>query len=80
MQWTPDGIVGYLDGVEWFRDTDPTHLPPGPMHQTLQLDWFPDATADGGAQMLVDWVRVYDLPDAPRPAAAIGPLAPGARN
>jgi hypothetical protein len=29
------------------------------MHQTLQLDWFPDSTADGAAEMRVDWIRVY---------------------
>jgi hypothetical protein len=29
------------------------------MHQTLQLDWFPDSTANGAGEMRVDWVRVY---------------------
>jgi K319-like protein/glycosyl hydrolase family 16 len=77
VEWTPDKIVGYLDGVEWFSDNDPDHLPPGPMHQTLQLDWFPDATTDGGARMLVDWVRVYDLPAVPPAPAALGSLPPG---
>ena len=65
VQWTPSGIRGYLDGVLWFQDTDRTHLPPGSMHQTLQLDWFPDASANGPAQMLVDWVRVYDTAGVP---------------
>ena len=59
VDWQPGLMVGYVDGVEWFRTTDPAHMPPGPMHQTLQLDWFPDSTADGSAQMVVDWVRVY---------------------
>ncbi|MBT2513329.1 family 16 glycosylhydrolase [Arthrobacter sp. ISL-30] len=62
IEWTDRGIVGYVDGVEWFRDTNPAHLPPGPMHQTLQLDWFPDSTPDGPGEMRVDWVRVYDIP------------------
>ncbi|WP_314191730.1 hypothetical protein [uncultured Arthrobacter sp.] len=29
------------------------------MHQTLQLDWFPDGTVTNQTQMIVDWVRVY---------------------
>ena len=61
VEWTDKGIVGYLDGVEWFRDSDPTHLPPGSMHQTIQLDWFPDGTSTTTSTMDVDWVRVYDL-------------------
>ena len=61
VEWTDKGIVGYLDGVEWFRDSDPTHLPPGSMHQTIQLDWFPDGTSTSTSTMDVDWVRVYDL-------------------
>ncbi|MHA7285246.1 glycoside hydrolase family 16 protein [Arthrobacter sp. MDT3-44] len=59
VDWSPRGIVGYIDGVKWFEDNDPAHQPPGPMHQTLQLDWFPDGTADGAGEMRVDWVRVY---------------------
>jgi hypothetical protein len=30
------------------------------MHQTIQLDWFPDGTATKPSQMQVDWVRVYN--------------------
>ncbi|MDQ0730245.1 glycoside hydrolase family 16 protein [Arthrobacter sp. B1I2] len=59
VDWSPAGIVGYVDGVKWFEDNDPAHQPPGSMHQTLQLDWFPDGTPDGPGEMRVDWVRVY---------------------
>ncbi|WP_461172234.1 DNRLRE domain-containing protein [Arthrobacter sp. Z1-9] len=59
LDWSPKGIVGYVDGVKWFEDYDSAHQPPGPMHQTLQLDWFPDSTANGPGEMRVDWVRVY---------------------
>jgi hypothetical protein len=31
------------------------------MHQTIQLDWFPDDGAGEGAVMEVDWVRQYGL-------------------
>ena len=62
VEWTREGIVGFIDGKEWFRDTDPAHQPPGPMHQTVQLDWFPDGSETRRSEMLVDWVRVYDVP------------------
>lgn len=68
VQWTATGIIGYIDGVEWFRDTNTSHLPPGPMHQTLQLDWFPDGTATTQSTMDVDWVRVYNLTSSPTPS------------
>ncbi|MGX1159772.1 glycosyl hydrolase family 16 [Arthrobacter sp. SLBN-100] len=59
VDWSPNGIVGYVDGVKWFEDNNSAHQPPGSMHQTLQLDWFPDSTANGAGEMRVDWVRVY---------------------
>ncbi|MDQ0680832.1 hypothetical protein QFZ30_004214 [Arthrobacter pascens] len=72
VDWSPAGIVGYIDGVKWFETTDPAHQPPGGMHQTLQLDWFPDSTADGAGEMRVDWVRVYAAAAPPPPQAASG--------
>jgi licheninase len=59
VQWSPSGITGYIDGVQWFTDTDPAHQPTVGMHQTIQLDWFPDGTATLPSQMQVDWIRVY---------------------
>ncbi|MDT0193836.1 DNRLRE domain-containing protein [Arthrobacter sp. AB6] len=59
VDWSPAGITGYVDGVQWFQDNTASHQPPGSMHQTLQLDWFPDSTPDGAGEMRVDWVRVY---------------------
>ncbi|WP_256214079.1 glycoside hydrolase family 16 protein [Arthrobacter sp. ov118] len=59
VEWTPAGITGYIDGVKTFSDTNPAHLPTVGMHQTLQLDWFPDGSATKPSQMQVDWVRVY---------------------
>ena len=63
VEWTPDGITGYLDGRPWFEDTDPSHAPPRPMHATIQLDYFPQ---DGTGPLLptsmsVDWIREYAL-------------------
>ncbi|MDQ1059038.1 hypothetical protein QFZ23_002939 [Arthrobacter globiformis] len=59
VEWTPAGITGYIDGVKTFTDTIPAHQPSGSVHQTLQLDWFPDGTRTTPSQMQVDWVRVY---------------------
>ncbi|WP_306909982.1 glycoside hydrolase family 16 protein [Arthrobacter sp. B3I9] len=59
VEWTPAGITGYIDGVKTFSDTNPAHQPTVGMHQTLQLDWFPDGSATKASQMQVDWVRVY---------------------
>ncbi|HKU11266.1 MAG TPA: family 16 glycosylhydrolase [Sinomonas sp.] len=59
VDWSPSGIIGYVDGVEWFRDTNPADIPSESMHQTLQLDWFPNGTPTTPTQMYVDWVRVY---------------------
>jgi hypothetical protein len=61
VEWTATGIRGYIDGVQFFSDTTPAELPPGPMHQTLQLDWFPNgSTPTTPSQMNVAWVRVYN--------------------
>ena len=59
VEWTPTGITGYIDGAKTFTDTNPAHQPSGTMHQTLQLDWFPDGSSLTTSQMQVDWVRVY---------------------
>lgn len=62
FEWTADGLVGYIDGVEWFRfDQDCIQCAPGPMHQTIQLDNF---FGDGMQQAYfdVDWARVYPAP------------------
>ncbi len=59
VEWTPAGITGYIDGVQTFTDKNPAHQPTVGMHQTMQLDWFPDGTATSPSQMQVDWVRVY---------------------
>jgi hypothetical protein len=61
VEWTSTGITGYIDGVPFFKDWETGHLPPGSMHQTLQLDWFPDGTPTKTSWMQVDWVRVYNV-------------------
>lgn len=60
VEWTPDAIVGYVDGVEWFRSEDPNTFPPGPMHATIQLDYFPDGGSPEPSEMRVAWMRQYE--------------------
>lgn len=60
VEWTPAGITGYLDGSLWFADMNPAHQPTVGMHQTVQLDWFPNGTPTKPSQMQVDWIRVYN--------------------
>ena len=59
VEWTPTHITGYIDGVRWFTDSNRSHLPKGRMHQTMQLDWFPDGSRTKTSKMYVAWVRVY---------------------
>ncbi len=68
VEWTPDHIIGYLDGVEFYRTEDKDANPPGPMHFAMQqdigpygTDWIPapDATTPAEVTFEVDWVRIY---------------------
>lgn len=58
LAWTPTAITGYIDGVQWFSDTNPSAQAPGGMHATIQLD-----NNNGGgmmpATMDVDWFHVW---------------------
>ncbi len=78
VEWTPEEIVGYVDGEEWFRTTDTGTFPPGPMHLCIQLDWFPDG--GGSVQestMEIDWVRQYaPEPADPRPSDEVASTGP----
>ena len=64
VEWTPTHVAAFVDGREWYRTTDVSILPPGPMHLCVQLDWFPNS-GSGSVQesyMHVDWVKQYSLP------------------
>ena len=63
VEWTSVGIVGYLDGVEWFRDTDPTHQPPGPMHQTGSSEFSGARSSEGALIVSVQRKEVEALQD-----------------
>jgi hypothetical protein len=59
VKWTAAGIWGYVDGKEFFSDTNKGHLPPGPMHATIQLDAFGGDSGYKETKMQVDWIRQY---------------------
>ena len=65
VEWSRSGIRGWIDGVLWFNDTSAAaQSMTAPMHQTVQLDWFPAGytTAPQVSWMEVDWVREYAAP------------------
>jgi beta-glucanase (GH16 family) len=68
VEWTPDHIVGYVDGTEIYRTDDSDANPPRAMHFAMQQDigpygddWIParDATTPPTCTFEVDWVRIY---------------------
>ena len=65
VEWAPRPLTAYVDGQEWYTTRDTGAFPPGPMHLTLQLDWFPKG---GGAVQpsttSADWVRYYPIDGA----------------
>lgn len=67
VEWLPDRITWYVDGVKRYENTDKKMIPTKPMHLTIQLDqgpyknWIPapDETTPPELSLEVDWVRVY---------------------
>jgi Glycosyl hydrolases family 16 len=61
VEWTAESITAYVDGKQWYRTTDTSTFPPGPMHLCIQLDWFPEGGTPKESSMQVDWVRQYPV-------------------
>jgi beta-glucanase (GH16 family) len=65
VDWQPERIVWYLDGVERWRYEDAKHIPNEPMYLIINLavggKWPgpPDASTRWPADMLVEYVRVW---------------------
>jgi hypothetical protein len=65
FEWTAAGVVGYVDGVEWFRlsggaNSDRGNIQAMPSgHLNIQLDNFTGSRGLRPAVFEVDWVRVY---------------------
>jgi beta-glucanase (GH16 family) len=67
MDWLPNRITWYVDGVKQFETTDRNVIPTSSMHLAIQLDmgpfeeWIlaPVETTPAEVSLEVDWVRVY---------------------
>ena len=67
MDWLPNRITWYVDGVKQFETTDRNVIPTSRMHLAIQLDMGPyeewilaaDETTPAEVSLEVDWVRVY---------------------
>lgn len=68
VEWTPQGVTAFVNGEEWWKTTDTSILPPGPMHLCLQLDWFPDNGGGGTGQVQYDYVKQWALAEGDGPS------------
>jgi hypothetical protein len=59
VEWVDGRITGYIDGEKWFESTAEETLPPGKMHPTIQLDYFPEGGSPQPTEMHVDYMRIY---------------------
>ncbi len=65
VDWEPDHISWYVDGVERFRVDDPAIIPKVPMYLILNLAvggyWvgYPDGTTNFPSTFSIDYVRVW---------------------
>lgn len=66
MEWLPDRVTWYVDGVKAWETTDRKVIPTTPMHMCIQLDqgpaanWIPgpDTTTPDTVLLQVDWARI----------------------
>jgi hypothetical protein len=59
IEWVDGRITGYIDGQKWFENTNGDTMPPGSMHPTIQLDYFPSGGDPKPSEMLIDYMRIY---------------------
>lgn len=68
LDWSPDRLIWYLDGVEMWRYSESANIPTEPMYLVINLAvggrWpgNPDETTDFPATLRVDYVRVWKRP------------------
>ncbi|MFP5072943.1 glycoside hydrolase family 16 protein [Pseudonocardia nantongensis] len=74
LEWTPEKITAYVDGEEWYTNTETDQFPPGPMNMTMQLDYFGDA--GGPTAMHMDWAKQWALPESEPAELSLPPGAP----
>jgi beta-glucanase (GH16 family) len=58
MEWDPDWIKIYVNGILQWTLSDKNAIPDVPHHLCIQLDAF-KTTMTGSPRMQVDWVKVY---------------------
>jgi beta-glucanase (GH16 family) len=67
LEWSPEAIVWYLDGVEQWRFADRAAIPAEPMYLLMNLavggNWpgDPDESTEFPAHFLIDYVRVWQI-------------------
>lgn len=59
VEWVDGRVTGFIDGEKWFESTDESTLPPGKLHPTIQLDYFPEGGSPQPTEMHVDYLRIY---------------------
>lgn len=70
LEWTPQHLVGYIDGIQWFSyDQQCIQCAPDAMFQTIQLDNF-NGTDQQPATFDIDWARVYAIAGVSLPPKA----------
>lgn len=74
LEWTPEKITAYVDGREWYTNTETDHFPPGAMNMTMQLDYFGDA--GGPTAMHMDRASQWALPQSEPAELSLAPGAP----
>ncbi|MEQ3554076.1 glycoside hydrolase family 16 protein [Pseudonocardia nematodicida] len=62
LEWTPEKMTAYVDGEEWYSNTDTDKFPPRPMNMTMQLDYFPPA--GGATAMHMDWASQWAIEES----------------
>jgi beta-glucanase (GH16 family) len=74
INWQPEALVWYVDGVERWRYDDKAHIPSVPMYLLANLavggDWPgpPDAATQFPSDYLIDYVRVWKKGSATPPS------------
>jgi hypothetical protein len=60
VEWVDGRMTGYIDGEKWFESTEEGTLPPGKLHPTIQLDYFPEGGSPEPTELHVDYMRIYE--------------------
>jgi beta-glucanase (GH16 family) len=65
VDWKPDNLIWYVDGIEHWRYSDSAHIPNEPMYLVINLavggDWpgAPDSSTRLPSYFEIDYVRVW---------------------